>query len=191
MTVKNLLNRLKTCLWSMIFIILLSSCSYQMQNLELSDIATVPDDHGLVVIGVKSNTYFDEIIISGEKVTKIDGSLLEEADPYVLVSLPEGEYEFSTIDLRKNYYVNLNHSDSQINWRFSVARNQITYVGDFIVTSNNQYSYNARLVNNSSDALSYLESNYLRLLSQYKLVYSGSDKDHFFPFISELKGYKK
>ncbi len=152
---------------------------------------SVPKDHGLVVIGVKSNTYFQEVIIAGPKTTKIDRALLKQADPYILVSLPAGNYEFSTINLNKNFYINLNFSESTVDWTFDIKPGVITYVGDFVVTSRAKYRYYSRLVNNSSAALQYLEEKHPKILEENQLVYAGTDKDYFFPYISKLKGDAK
>jgi hypothetical protein len=171
-------------------ILCISSCGLKIASLNQEQATKIPPENGLVIIGLESNRGYHKVQISGEASTNIDYDLLKEADPFLVISLPQGDYEFSRIWLTQYNYLKLADSSDGIDWSFNVKAGAITYVGNLVLTQKNWNRYFIRNINQSSLALEFLEDDYSNLLATHKLRFSGSDKDKFFSYIAELKGYK-
>jgi hypothetical protein len=163
---------------------LLSACSFKMVHVNEGAQPKLEPEHGLIVIGIKTNTPFKSIQIAGDSSSKIGLELLKQADPYFVATMPAGEYEFSRIWLNDFFYVRLN--DEQ-NWSFKVKPNEITYIGDFMMRKLGNGFYLSNTLNNSTSALEFLEDKHSELLEKYQLSYAGSDKDLFFEYLEKLK----
>lgn len=165
---------------------LFSSCGYKMSYLKSGDDTAIPEGHGIVVIGLTTNTPYQKISITGEKRTALEYDLLKKADPFIITTLPAGEYEFDRIWLNSRFYVKLDSSDNKQDWSFTVLPNNINYVGNFVVTTTNNRNFFVRIRNFSTAALEFLEKEHKPELSKYPLRYTGSDKDSFFQFVKSL-----
>lgn len=170
-------------------ILFLSSCTHKMSYVNHDEVSHVPEGNGLVVIGLTTNSPYYKLNISGKTSTDIEYDLLKKADPFIVVSLPFGDYEFERVWLNKYQYVELNDSDNKQNWKFSVRENEITYVGNLAVSRKLGNRFYIRIINRSSEAFEFLDKGYSDVLKSKKIRFSGSEKDNFMAYLSALKGY--
>jgi len=110
---------------------------------------------------------------------------------YWLEPVSAGTYQWDRLYLSKRSYLDV---DEQ-NYKIKVEAGKINYAGHLSLytemskyrddlTGGARYYFN----NRSSKAQTFLESNFAELLNKYKIVYSGHEKDHFFNYVSQLKG---
>ena len=142
----------------------------------------------LVALNVEKGYLPKYVELSGEglfsKTIKLDS--LQPYLNYWLVRVKSGTYRWEKIFFNKRLYLDIDDS----NYDIKVKSGKINYGGHLSLysemnSSRNEILGGARLNfnNKSSKALSYLEYEYTELLQNYELVYSGSEKDHFFNFL--------
>lgn len=166
----------------------ISSCTVAIKHQRLDELALQPDQ-GMVVLGIQGNTPFQRIAISGSRRTEVGFDMLKQANPFVVFTLPSGQYRFDRVWLNNMFYVPvIDKSDAGI-WDFEVKANHINYLGNIIVTKSSSGGYFLRMHNRSSEALEFLESKYAEKLTELRLRNAIAQDDDFLILVSQLKGY--
>lgn len=161
----------------------LSGCVSKVTSLQQDLDTGLESEEGYLLIGVDTNRQLDEIHLSGRRGFILTQSDLDEQENYILFKAPAGEYKISKVDI--NYFVGFRLNDD--NWGFSVKPGVISYVGDLKVRTN-RWSIHGEfaLVNESSQALEYLENNFPHLLSSRQVAYYGPGDDDFFTLVEHF-----
>ena len=165
--------------------ILLSGCAQTLSQVVPFKVYSIKNDqntlaeegYGYLLMAVKTNQTIQELHMDGPMNIILTHKDLKRGSNYILLSLPQGEYNISKIR------VSLTKStmDDDDYWNFNVKANTISYIGDLNAQITGWFGARQKyeLVNRSSYALEYMESEYPQLLSRNTLVYSGYGNDIF------------
>lgn len=164
----------------------LASCATTVTSVKDDKFIKLEQGKGFLLLGIESNRDLKTIFIDGQQSIKLTHKDIRRGTNYLLVDLEAGEYAIERIALDK--FWNLNFENEE-NWTFTVKPNQINYVGHLEVTRRNNFSWilsgqtYTELVNRSTQALTFMKSDYPNLLSSNELVYGGPGQDSFFQFV--------
>lgn len=172
-------------------LLLLSACATKVENIK-QDIQTnqLELGQGYLMMTIETNADLHRIVIGGEKTIEVSQEDVRKGSNHILVALPAGDYYFervTTNTLAGKVYYDFDDEDEEQDWRFSVAPNGISYVGSFRVRNSNWGFYSSfTLINQSSQALEYLEENFPALLSNHNVSYQGPGEDAFFDVVKSI-----
>ena len=156
---------------------LLAGCVTRVESIRQDLDTGLESEQGYMLIAVDSSRQLNEIHISGRHGFILTASDLAKGENYILFKAPAGEYEIKKIDINFFFTYKL-LGDS---WGFSVKPGVISYVGDLKVQTNRWTNVGSfELVNESSEALEFLEEKFPHLLSGRRVEYFGPGKDDFF-----------
>ncbi|WP_299594615.1 hypothetical protein [uncultured Microbulbifer sp.] len=165
--------------------LMLSGCVSKVTSIQQDLDSGLEKGEGYLLIGVDTNQQLDEIHISGWRSFILTESDLDKEQNYILFKAPAGEYRVRKVDI--NYFFGFRLNDD--NWGFSVKPGVISYVGDLKVRTNRWSLIGEfELVNESSQALEYLEEKFPHLLSSRRVEYFGPGEDDFFRLAEGLQG---
>jgi len=138
---------------------------------------------GYLLIGVETNRDLKNIFISGTRAIKLSHEDLRFGTNYILINLAAGDYLIDSVAL--NSYQKLRLADEE-NWRFEVKPNTISYIGHLELQSRGFFSLVSRveLVNRSTEALEFMESDFPTILSARKMYFGGPSDDYFFSYLN-------
>lgn len=157
--------------------LLLAGCVTRVQSIQEDFDSGLDVEQGYLLMAVDSHQRLNEIHIAGPHTFILTSSDLNRGSNYILFKAPAGEYEIKKIDI--NYFLAFKMKGDS--WRFSVKPGVISYVGDLKVRINFwEQSGDFELVNESSEALEFLEENFPDLLSTRMVEYFGPGEDDFF-----------
>ncbi len=105
-----------------------------------------------------------------------------------LVKLRVGKYAWGSVEVP---YFDLPYRLSladQKRWQFTVARDQLNYLGmQFVGETRATSSIDVRLINRTAEVRALLLENHPELLNRFELTYSGYYPDDFLRFVSEAQ----
>jgi hypothetical protein len=144
------------------------------------------NDMGYLLIGVETNSYIDQVIISGEKRIKLTKEDLRQGTNYFLIDMPAGDYSISKVKFNRWWKMSLKEGY----WDFNVHPGTISYVGHLTIESYNYFFYKNQieLANRSSEALIFMEQNFPNILVKRKIQYDGPGED---PFLVRMQAAKE
>ena len=157
-------------------------------------IESLKEDEGyiLVALNIEQGYIPSKVTISGEGWgNNLKYNNLSPYMNYWLEPVSAGTYQWDRLYLNKSSYLDVEDQSFKI----SVVPGKINYAGHLSLftemnghkddlTGGARYYFN----NKSSKALIFLEVNFSDLLGKYQVVYSGHQKDHFFNYVTKLKG---
>ena len=164
--------------------LLLTACATKVKSIKSDrDINLKPND-GYLMLTVDTSVDLSRITIDGEKTIILTKSDLTAGSNHILITLPAGQYWFDRI----RFFIGLGEAYVELErgmWDFQAKPGMISYVGKLKVKSsrwgkNTQYI----LINNSSQALEYLEENFANILKNRSVDYQGPGDDNFFKGVS-------
>lgn len=171
----------------------LASCAQKVTSISSDVDKSLDENTGYLLIGINTNRYLQEILVTGTKSLKLTSDDLKRGTNYLLVDVPAGHYQIDRV--RFNKFVRLElEDDEDFDWGFNVTPGSISYVGHLdIETFGFSWGYfsNLRskleLENRSTDALKFMEENYPNILDSRWITYQGPGQDRFFDYIQTLK----
>jgi len=155
--------------------VFLTACATNIQSLKEDKNVQLKEQEGYLFLGVRTDSSLSRLVLTGTKKVALTGADLRKGSNYILVNLPAGEYEISRIEVGRIHW---GITDEDI-WSFTVKPNTVSYVGDLEVKRNWLFA-SFELINNSSQALEFLEEKFQNILSSTKVEYSGQGEDSFF-----------
>ena len=162
------------------FSLILTACTTQVKNLKTDQDTGLTDGKGYLFMAVDTNTDLEKIDIEGTKYAQITKTDLLAGSNFILFELPAGNYQFYKIS-KKYAYFNLKNKNDY--WSFTITDGVISYIGTLVAKSNFLFA-DFEMLNQSSIALEYLESNFPNLLKERKIIYAGPGEDNFLNFVS-------
>lgn len=178
------MRTLKSLIAVLFSTLLLNACATKVKSIKNDrDINLKPND-GYLMLSVDTSVDLSRITIDGEKTIVLTRSDLRAGSNHILITLPAGNYYFDKI----RFYIGLREAYVELErgmWDFQAKPGMISYVGKLKVKSsrwgrNTQYI----LINNSSQALEYLEQNFANILKSRTIDYQGPGDDNFFKVVS-------
>lgn len=174
-----------------LILFLLSGCQQTLnqpapqyvRSIHPDNVQTLQEGHGYLLMAVTTNLNIRSLFINGPINIALKQADLESGTNYILVPLPQGQYNISEISM---YFGNYSF-DKNDYWNFEVMGDTISYIGDLQTEFQGKYnttiSYELR--NRSSYALEFLENKYPTLLKSKTVVYSGFGEDRFLEFMTQ------
>jgi hypothetical protein len=175
----NSMNRWKILI--LLWAALLIACSQQVKSIKATDPVQLATNNGYLLLSVDSVINLEQLNVSGTKSFHLGADDLTKGKHYILVDLPAGDYQITSIKF--NHWLRLQLQDGL--WNFNVRPGQISYIGELQLKG-----WALELENRSSMALQYLEQNHTELLKQFSVRYSGPGDDHYFEFVEASGGAK-
>ncbi|MDN3651315.1 hypothetical protein QWY77_00760 [Thalassotalea ponticola] len=166
-------------------VLLLTSCATKVSSFKEDQDRHLEHKEGYLLFAVDTTYSLNELHLTGTKYIKLTADDLRAGSNYILVSLPEGQYSIDKIKF--NRYLQIKDFEDGL-WDFTVNEGMITYVGHLqIYTPSFWSSYsNVKLLNKSSIALEYMQTNFSNILDQRKITYAGPGEDSFFDVVSNI-----
>jgi len=146
------------------------------------------EDEGLLVLGIKSDSFVQGVYLFGKKSMVIDykkGNTFDFNRQYWVGKVKAGNYHIVQIDFNGNYFMPL---DEREKWSVSVAPQKINYIGDLEIELilANDITFKTELMNRTSYAMEYMERYYPNLFSNHPFEFNGVGVDEFSSFMSKL-----
>ncbi|TLU64675.1 hypothetical protein FE810_11365 [Thalassotalea litorea] len=162
--------------------ILTASCASNVTSIKEDIDNKLEVDEGYLLIAVDTSISLNKIWISGEKDIWLTADDLRSGTNYILINLPEGEYQIHKIKLN-NWFSIVGFEDDL--WNFKVEKGVISYVGHLDVQTSGWWSrrHRVELMNKSSLALEFLQDDFSTILANRKLTYHGPGEDEFFDIV--------
>lgn len=162
------------------------SCTTTVTSLKTDQDKQLSAKHGYLLLGIETDSNLKELYINGPQNIKLTSSDIKRGTNYLLVDIEAGNYTLEKIKL-DNYW-RLDIDDSE-NWKIEISPGSVNYVGHMEINrlSNWYGSINLELVNRSSEAIEFLESNYPNIYRKRSLNYGGPGDDDFFKLFQTLK----
>lgn len=174
-------------LFASLCLLLVSSCATSVSSIK-NDALSVTEksvnfSSGYLLIGVETNRDLKSIFISGMRTIKLSHEDLRFGTNYILINLAAGNYLIDSVAL--NSYQKLRLADKE-NWRFEIQPDTISYIGHLELQSRGFFSLVSRveLVNRSTEAIEFMESDFPNILSARKMHFGGPSDDHFFNYLN-------
>lgn len=174
-------------LFALSCLLLVSSCATSVSSIK-NDALSVNETNsnvsrGYLLIGVETNRDLKNIFISGMQTIKLSHEDLRFGTNYILIELAAGNYLIDSVAL--NNYQKLRLSDEE-NWRFEIKPDTVSYIGHLELQSRGFFSFVSRveLVNRSTEAIEFMESDFPTILSARKMYFGGPSDDHFFNYLN-------
>lgn len=164
-----------------IFLLLLSGCFSNIDNLEQGDGEKLAGEVGYLMIAVDTNMPLKSILITGEKNLRLTSVDLKRGTNFIITEVPSGKYRINRINTIDGWYL----KPKKEYFEFEVASKSISYVGHLRSRSGFFVSTYIDIENKSVDALVYLEENFPDLVAKNKLVYRGPGEDQFLKRMQE------
>ncbi|QDP02560.1 hypothetical protein [Thalassotalea sp. PS06] len=161
---------------------LTASCASKVTSIKDDVDDKLQETEGYLLIAVDTNVGLNEILISGENYIKLTAQDLRSGTNYILINLPEGEYEIQRIKLNDWYYID--HFEDEL-WSFKVEKDVISYVGHLDIQTGGWWSRysEVELLNKSSMALEFMQEEFSSILANRNLKYHGPGDDEFFKIV--------
>lgn len=171
----------------LVFAFILTACATRVENIK-QDVQTnqLAVGQGYLMMTIETNTDMRSIEIDGQQAIQVGQEDVRKGSNHILVALPAGEYYFSQVTAHNLFGTSRFdlEDDKDQDWGFKVEANTISYVGLFRVENSNWGYYSSFiLINQSSQALEYLEENFPLLLNNHQIAYQGPGEDDFFEVI--------
>lgn len=183
--------RASQALMCALLFLLIAGCSSKVQLLTKENIGNMPPNHGVVIIGLQSDFLYERLIINGAEKKEFNQDVMKNANPYLILTLKEGNYHFDKIWLNQYTYVNFQDQHDEDIWKFTVSKNTINYLGNMVITQSGRGYYYPRIKNNASQALQHMEKHFNEMLKNYPMINTAAPLDPFFAEIAELKELAK
>jgi len=174
-----MINNIRTYL-SVILIIIISGCVTKIESIKTDTVRVLDEEMGYLFITISSNASFTKFAISGQKNIALTKPDFHNNVNYYLVPVPAGQYQIKQFGMKYGgkYKFNRKHDDEL--WGFEVKPGVISYVGELRVRRLLYIFSTFELINNSSQALEYLEGKYPNVLAKRTIEYHGPGSDSFF-----------
>jgi hypothetical protein len=156
-----------------------------MKSIDVDKDLELTSQEGYLLMSVETVRDLKKIIISGKKKIELTTNDLKEGSNYILLPLPAGKYKIEKVFTKNKIYFEFDEHLEEGIWRFNVAPNVISYIGNLeAVVSSSGWRGRFEFVNQSSQALEYLEKEFPTILESRKIQYTGPGEDRFFQLIS-------
>ncbi|WJG10541.1 hypothetical protein [Aliiglaciecola sp. LCG003] len=164
----------------------LTSCTVKVSSIKQDVDVELEHDAGYLLLGVDSNSDLDSIKIYGADNIRLTREDLRSGTQYILIDLEAGDYHIGNIKLNYFWYIDLEEGY----WDFTVRRGEISYIGHLEVKSRSslwmlQSQSDVELVNRSTEALLFMESQFPTILENRTLNYTGPSSDPFLRLMQE------
>ncbi|HAT43449.1 MAG TPA: hypothetical protein DCS87_17205 [Rheinheimera sp.] len=172
-------------------LVLLTSCVNNLKKLTVDEDRQLRDNIGYLLLSVETTSDLQMISINGPIMLSISQQDLKTGTNYLLVDVPEGEYDFTQV--MYGYGNGATLKDGA--WRFRVVAGKINYIGNLTVNRPASYWWipaseakrpQLILENRAADALEFMHKNYPNILKARALQYGGAGDDYFFPYAQKL-----
>lgn len=169
--------------------ITLIGCVTEQKSIKIDQVRKLEENTGYLFITLATNINYSQFKIMGEKYISLKSPDFYKDKNYYLVEVPAGQYEIGQFEI---YHGKFDFDDGDELWEFSVSPGKISYVGELQVHHIKYRWATFELINNSSQALEYLEIKYPKILANRDLEYHGPGKDFFYDLIfNKSKGAVK
>jgi hypothetical protein len=163
----------------LLLLILITSCATKVTSLKKDVDLELKVDAGYLLVGVDTNAELESVFIYGADNLRLTQEDLRQGTQFILIDLEAGDYHFDKV--RLNHFLDLGLEEGY--WDFSIKPGVISYVGHLEVKTQSflWYSVNSEieLVNRSSEALVFMETQFPNILQNRTLHYAGPGKDPF------------
>lgn len=139
-------------------------------------------DQGWLLLMIHADMELHEIEFSGAESISIKRKDIPPGLSMQLRKVEAGEYTIRDVDITTFYRFTLTPDE----WKFEVFPGAITYVGHFDVQSLSSDRARLELVNRTSVALEYMQSEHNELLEQMPFKYGGPGEDMFLQELERL-----
>ncbi len=164
---------------------MLNACVSTVESIKIDSITQLAEDTGYLFISLDSEISISDVRISGEQYISLKSPDVYDSVKYYLVPVPAGSYQIDWLGVYWGGRFNLDEDEDKDLWAFTVAPGVISYVGELKV-KRFSYGYSSfELINQSSQALEYLEVKYPTILANRELQYHGPGEDSFFDLVFE------
>ena len=165
----------------------LLGCVSTVESIKTDSITQLAEDTGYLFISIDSKISINDVRISGEQYISLKSPDVYDSVKYYLVPVPAGNYQIDWLGVYWGGRFNLDEDDDKDLWAFKVAPGVISYVGELKI-ERFSYGYSSfELINQSSQALQYLEAKYPTILANRDLQYHGPGEDTFFDLVFDKR----
>ncbi len=162
---------------------LLSGCVSRVESIKTDVITQLAEDTGYLFISIDSTISISDVRVSGEKYISLQNPDIYDSVRYYLVAVPAGDYQIDWLGVSWGGRYNFDEDEDKDLWVFSVAPGTISYVGELKIERYGFGRSSFELLNQSSQALEYLEIKYPKILASRQLEYHGPGNDMFFDLV--------
>nr|WP_136249948.1 hypothetical protein [Ningiella ruwaisensis] len=163
-------------------LVVLSACRTTVKTVENDLDELVAEDFGYVLIGLDTNKDLFRITLNGPSDYSLSSANLDHSTNYILTKVKAGSYEVSRLYTTKHTSFSF---DDELNFKFSVKPNTISYVGHFEIVTRGYFGFASflQLDNRSSEAYVYMSENFPNILEKRAIRYGGPGEDDFLEYV--------